>query len=277
MELAEEEPATGPDELQRWALELCQSAEQLIDEGDIEGALSALDRAYELMLQLPDNGDDSYLQAKEDIRLLVADLITRHYRAGRVAAARPTTSWDLELPMVDNEYVRREIESFTGKERDQFIAGYRRAGPLPADDPRQAGGGGAPEPAQLAADGGELVQGAGLLAGERGGHVAVHLLHRAALRPQPRRLGGRAFRPREVHRRGDRLPHRPARDVRGLAQGPRRLQLRRGAGGAPAAALEDRVPGLLGPLRGASPGRRAATCPGSSPPSRSSRTPRSTG
>jgi membrane-bound lytic murein transglycosylase D len=127
IDLVEEEPAAGPDELQKWALDLCQSAEQLIDEGDTEGALSALDRAYELMLQLPDS-DDSYLQAKEDIRLLVADLLTSHYRAGRVAAARPTASWDLELPMVDNQYVRREIESFTGKERDQFIEGYRRSG-----------------------------------------------------------------------------------------------------------------------------------------------------
>ena len=82
MEPVEEEPATEPEAMQRWALELCQSAEQLLDEGDAEGALSALDRAYELMLQLPGNGDDSYLQAKEDIRLLVADLISRHYRAG---------------------------------------------------------------------------------------------------------------------------------------------------------------------------------------------------
>jgi len=128
IEIVEEESATGPDDLQKWALELCQSAEQLIDEGDIEGALSALDRAYELMLQLPDDSDGSYLQAKKDIRLLVADLLTRHYRAGRVAAARPTASWDLELPMVDNEHVRREIRSFTGKEREQFLAGYQRSG-----------------------------------------------------------------------------------------------------------------------------------------------------
>jgi membrane-bound lytic murein transglycosylase D len=124
----EETPAGDPDAMQKWALELCQSAEQLLDEGDVEGALSAIDRAYELMLQLPGNGDDSYLQAKEDIRLLVADLITRHYRTGRTAAARPTASWDLELPMVDNQYVRREIQSFTTKERQQFIDGFRRSG-----------------------------------------------------------------------------------------------------------------------------------------------------
>jgi membrane-bound lytic murein transglycosylase D len=128
LEADEEEPETEPEEMQRWALELCQSAEQLLDEGDVEGALSALDRAYELMLSLPDNGDDSFLQAKEDIRILVADLLIRHYRTGRSAAARPTASWDLEIPIVNNDHVRREIQSFTTKERELFIEGYRRSG-----------------------------------------------------------------------------------------------------------------------------------------------------
>jgi membrane-bound lytic murein transglycosylase D len=123
-----EASATEPEEMQRWAVELCQSAEQLLDEGDVEGALSALDRAYELMLQLPEDEDGVYLQAKEDIRVLVADLLIRHYRAGRTAAARPTASWDLEIPLVDNEYVRHEIQSFTTRERELFIEGYRRSG-----------------------------------------------------------------------------------------------------------------------------------------------------
>jgi membrane-bound lytic murein transglycosylase D len=127
-ELALEAPATEPEELQRWALELCQSAEQLLAEGKAEEAVADLDQAYELMLQLPDSGDSKYLQAKEDIRLLVADLINRHYRSGRPETTRPTASWDLELPMVDNKYVQYEIERFTGAEREQFLEGYRRAG-----------------------------------------------------------------------------------------------------------------------------------------------------
>ncbi len=123
-----EELASEPELLQKEALELCQSAEQHLDRGEVEEALEAVDRAYELMLALPGNDEGEYLQAKEDIRLLVADLVNRSYRAGRSAAARPTASWDLELPMVDNEHVRREIQSFTTKEREQFIAGYRRSG-----------------------------------------------------------------------------------------------------------------------------------------------------
>ena len=123
-----DELASEPELMQKEALELCQAAERLLDQGEVEGALLAVDRAYELMLALPGNDDDSFLQAKEDIRLLVADIISRSYRAGRSAAARPTASWDLELPMVDNEHVRREITSFTTKERGQFMDGYRRSG-----------------------------------------------------------------------------------------------------------------------------------------------------
>ena len=126
--LAEDEPDSGPDAMQKEALELCQAAAELIEGGEVEEALSNLDRAYELMLALPGNGDDRYLQAKADIRRLVADLVGDVYDAGRTTRARPTTSWDLALPIVDNEHVRREIQSFTTVERDHFLEAYRRSG-----------------------------------------------------------------------------------------------------------------------------------------------------
>jgi membrane-bound lytic murein transglycosylase D len=118
-----------PERLQREALELCQSAEIFLDQGEIEDALAALDGAYELMLALPGNGEDEghLPQAKEDIRRLVATLITRIYDSRR-AAATPMTSWDLAMPIVDNEHVQREIKSFAAAEREQFLAGYRRSG-----------------------------------------------------------------------------------------------------------------------------------------------------
>ncbi len=142
-DLGEEEPSTEPEALQKWALELCQSAEQLLDEGDAEGALSALDRAYELMLQLPGNGDDSYLQAKEDIRLLVADLINRHYRAGR-SRRRPTdrlvgprdadgrqrvrAAGDQELHHEGARAVHRRLPSGSGRYRPMILAKLEEAG-----------------------------------------------------------------------------------------------------------------------------------------------------
>ena len=124
----EEEPATEPERVQKEALEACQSAEDLLGRGDVEGALAAVDHAYTLMLELPGNGDDTYLQAKEDIRMLAADLIGRIYAAGRRTAVGASRSWDLALPIVDNAHVQRELRSFTTVERDQFLEGYRRSG-----------------------------------------------------------------------------------------------------------------------------------------------------
>ena len=124
---AEDEPTSDPQAKQKEALERCQSAEELLGEGKQEEAVAALDRAYELMLALPGDGDDAYLQAKEDIRRLVADLIRRAYPAGRAAGAS-AASWDLGLPIVMNEHVQREIRSFTTTERELFLAAYRRSG-----------------------------------------------------------------------------------------------------------------------------------------------------
>ena len=124
----EEEPATEPERVQKEALEACQSAEDLLGRGDVEGALAAVDHAYTLMLELPGNGDDTYLQAKEDIRVLAGDLIARIYAARRRTASNASRSWDLALRIVDNEHVQRELRSFTTVERDQFLEGYRRSG-----------------------------------------------------------------------------------------------------------------------------------------------------
>jgi membrane-bound lytic murein transglycosylase D len=124
----EEAPDNGPQATQKEALDLCQSASELLDARKTDEAVAALDRAYGLMLTLPQNGDDAYLQAKEDIRRLVADLIQKAYQTQRPAATPTTPSWDLALPIVENDYVRREILSFTTVERDQFLEAYRRSG-----------------------------------------------------------------------------------------------------------------------------------------------------
>ena len=84
VESEDEEPATGPEEVRRWALELCQSAEQLLDEGEIEDALSRPRPGLRADAgSCRTNGDDANLQAKEDIRLLVAELVTRALRRRR--------------------------------------------------------------------------------------------------------------------------------------------------------------------------------------------------
>jgi membrane-bound lytic murein transglycosylase D len=124
----DEEPATEPEQVQKEALEACQSAEELLTNGEIDGALAAVDHAYSLMLELPGDGDDTYLQAKEDIRVLAGGLIGRIYAARRRPASNVSRSWDLALRTVDNDHVQRELRSFQTVERDQFLEGYRRSG-----------------------------------------------------------------------------------------------------------------------------------------------------
>ena len=124
----EEESASAPHPAQKEALDLCQEAEALLGRGEVDAALHAIDRAYEKMLALPNNGDETYLQAKEDIRLLAADLIHRAYTASAPPGGTPRASWDLGLALVDNEHVQREIRSFTNGERAQFLEGIRRSG-----------------------------------------------------------------------------------------------------------------------------------------------------
>jgi membrane-bound lytic murein transglycosylase D len=122
----EEEPASEAERLQREALEACQSAEELLAQGHVEAAIASVDRAYALMLDLP-AGDDTSLQAKEDIRVLAADLIARAYRSARRAPSGRAASWDLALPVAENRHVQREIQSFTGVERASFLEGYQRS------------------------------------------------------------------------------------------------------------------------------------------------------
>ncbi|HEX9187355.1 MAG TPA: transglycosylase SLT domain-containing protein, partial [Vicinamibacteria bacterium] len=123
----EEEPANEAETAQKEALEACQAAEELLAQGQADAALAAVDRAYARMLDLPANGDDAYLQSKEDIRLLAADLIRRIYRSGERAAAAKAPARGFAMPAADNPHVQREIRSFTTVERDAFLEGYRRS------------------------------------------------------------------------------------------------------------------------------------------------------
>lgn len=109
------------------ALDLCQSAGEFLDQGELDDAIAALDGAYRLMLELPSNHNEAFLQGKEDIRRLIADLIIRTYDSQKVAGG-PSTSFDMEIQLVDNAEVQREIKTFTNGERSFFNDSYRRSG-----------------------------------------------------------------------------------------------------------------------------------------------------
>ena len=59
------------------ALEACESAETLWQQGDLEGSFARLDLAYELLLQVPD--DPSLIQQKDDLRHLISRRVIEIY------------------------------------------------------------------------------------------------------------------------------------------------------------------------------------------------------
>jgi membrane-bound lytic murein transglycosylase D len=104
------------------ALELTETAQDYWRSGDVDGAIEALDQAYELMLKVSDSPGLS--QQKEDLRFVISKKITEVY-ASQIITAHGSSS---EIPLTMNDHVQREIQSFQGMERDFFIESYRRSG-----------------------------------------------------------------------------------------------------------------------------------------------------
>lgn len=114
-----------PDPHQAEALELCRQATDLLDRGARETAVIALDQAYAALLSLP--AGEAFDQPRADVRAHIAEALARAYGRAPAAVAAPRPL-DLSVPLVDNEHVKREIQSFTTGEREVFIEAYRRSG-----------------------------------------------------------------------------------------------------------------------------------------------------
>jgi membrane-bound lytic murein transglycosylase D len=117
-----------PVEVRRQVIEACDSADEFLDEGHLDDAIAALDHAYELMLSLDGSDDPIMLSDKDDLRLLIAERLVNLYASQRTAASEPKINFDLEIQLVSNDLVKKEIERFQGPERSFFIESYRRSG-----------------------------------------------------------------------------------------------------------------------------------------------------
>jgi membrane-bound lytic murein transglycosylase D len=136
--LAEPEVAVDPAALLAASLETFEQAQELWQRGEIDAALAALDRAYAAMVDARVDDDPELLRQQEDLRRLIARRVVEVY------ASRRTVVGDAEaaIPAVLNDHVRREIASFQGSERNEFLAGYQRSGifrPLILAELRAAG------------------------------------------------------------------------------------------------------------------------------------------
>ena len=90
----------------------------------MDNALDALDTAYSLILNVKTDEDPDLLQQKDDLRFTISKRIVEINASRFTVAAGDRNA----IPLVMNEHVRKEIESFKGPERDFFMAAYRRSG-----------------------------------------------------------------------------------------------------------------------------------------------------
>jgi membrane-bound lytic murein transglycosylase D len=106
------------------ALSLYQESKQARERDDLDGALRALDEAYGIILKIQLSPDSPYQREKADLRLLIAQRIQEIYASRR----RPMPDNHKAIPLIENKWVQREIESFRGPERKYFEEAYRRSG-----------------------------------------------------------------------------------------------------------------------------------------------------
>ena len=109
-------------EMMEKALDLLEVADKLWKKGDIEDTLDTLDEAYALLLDA--NGDAAIAQEKDDLRLLISQRILAVYSSKRTVLNGKNS----EVPLIMNVDVEKEIRSFQGGERNNFIAAYQRSG-----------------------------------------------------------------------------------------------------------------------------------------------------
>ncbi len=117
--------AQKPDEILEESLNFCQAAHDFWQKGEVENALEALDQAYTLILSVEPGEDPALIQQKEDLRFMISKRILEVYASRHIAANGKNNGIPLEV----NRHVQAEIDSFSkGREKDFFIASYRRSG-----------------------------------------------------------------------------------------------------------------------------------------------------
>ena len=106
------------------ALEFCQVSNDFWERGDLDNALDALDKAYSLILKVNEDDDSEVLQQKEDLRFTISKRIIEVYASRFTVVNGPHKA----IPLVMNSHVKSALQLLTGKEKNFFLAAYRRSG-----------------------------------------------------------------------------------------------------------------------------------------------------
>ena len=121
-----------------------QEALASIDRGDLDAALTKLDEAYEFIPKIKIPADSLLLQQKNDLRILIAQRVQQVYASSQKINVPRTTvsSINNSIPLVENQWVSKEIASFQGGEKAWFLEAYKRSGlykDMITDELRRAG------------------------------------------------------------------------------------------------------------------------------------------
>jgi len=107
------------------ALENCRSAQDSWQQGELETALDALDRAYSLILTVKPDDPVKLVQQKEDLRFLISKRILEIYASRNIVVNGNHNA----IPREINANIQKEIDLFVkGPEKRFFIKSYKRSG-----------------------------------------------------------------------------------------------------------------------------------------------------
>ena len=107
------------------ALELCEVSQEFWQQGELENAIEALDRAYALILSVDTTNRPKLIQQKEDLRFMISKRILELYASRNIVVNGNHNA----IPISINRHVQAEIDLFTsGRERRFFMESYRRSG-----------------------------------------------------------------------------------------------------------------------------------------------------
>ncbi|WP_321494143.1 LysM peptidoglycan-binding domain-containing protein [uncultured Desulfobacter sp.] len=105
------------------ALEFCDLAQNYWEQGNLEEALSNLDAAYALILEINATENSEVDQQKEDIRYLISKRVLEIYASRQIVVTGHHTA----IPITLNDHVNTEIRRLTGPERNYFIRALNRS------------------------------------------------------------------------------------------------------------------------------------------------------
>ena len=107
------------------ALDFCEAAQAFWQNGELENALEALDKAYSLILTVEPDDPDKMVQQKEDLRYLISKRILEIYASRNIVVNGNHNA----IPREINANIQKEINRFVkGGEKRFFIESVKRSG-----------------------------------------------------------------------------------------------------------------------------------------------------